>query len=840
MPGVRPPEPTVTNPAFEFRPRRGGSSIRPSWPISLRLVAFAVIVVLMRFGYVARVQWWVWLTVFVSIVVVNLQIDRLYRARPNWFTLNLRVVSQVAAVTITIYLTGWGPVLWAAYIFIALENMSRAGSRVWKASVICSIIGMAVGQFCLSQGWLPSELKTSEAASLTVMGAFVLFFVIRMAAVIMEQNETAMAQKEEAETTLRLSEDRFRSLIQNSSDVTMILGEQGVFRYVSPAIKDLLHYEPDELVGRLATDFVHPEDLDTVLKMLNAEEFLVESGQATLEFRMLRRDGTTRDVEAVVSNQTDRASVAGYVSNIRDVTERKKFEALLAFRALHDPLTGLANRQLILDRAQQMLVRARRSGVPVAALFIDLDNFKDSNDSLGHGAGDKLLQMVAGRLLGILRSGDTVGRLGGDEFVILAEGVSFARGPEMIAERVHEVLKPAFHLPGIDNMSITVSASIGIAVGDRPSAEDLLRDADIALYRAKGAGRDQSVLFEHSMQSAAKERLSLKSDLETALADNEFSLLYHPIFDLDGIEIQGVEALLRWEHPGRGTITPDVFIPVLEERGLILDVGRWVLNESCREAAAWHRRGHRRQHFGQRLHAPARVRPARRGRAGGIDHQRARSLHAHSGGDRVHPDAGLRRHRGPAQPAEAAGRQGGHRRLRHRLLVAGLPAPVPGGRVEDRPLLRVGHEPLARRSGADPHAHRARPHPRAGDAGRGDRDPRAARRAAGRGVQPRAGVPLLRPGRPRWRWPTCSRSPTPASRSHPWTRPARWAAWRRAPWRPGRHGDAPRRAAGRAAARGAERLTGPAKGSVNGTGSGERVSPRGGGPRRRRARAPGS
>ena len=184
-------------------------------------------------------------------------------------------------------------------------------------------------------------------------------------------------------------------------------------------------------------------------------EFQSRPGTATLEFRMVRRDGTARDVEAVVSNQTHRPSVAGYVANIRDITERKKFEALLAHRALHDPLTGLANRQLILDRAQQMLVRARRTGVPVAALFIDLDNFKDSNDSLGHGAGDKLLQLVAGRLLGILRSGDTVGRLGGDEFVILAEGVSFASGPEMIAERVHQVLKPAFHLPGTDGMSIT-------------------------------------------------------------------------------------------------------------------------------------------------------------------------------------------------------------------------------------------------------------------------------------------------------------------------------------------------------------------------------------------------
>ena len=228
----------------------------------------------------------------------------------------------------------------------------------------------------------------------------------------------------------------------------------------------------------------------------------------------------------------------------------------------------------------------------MAALFIDLDNFKDSNDSLGHGAGDKLLQLVAGRLLGILRSGDTVGRLGGDEFVILAEGVLLGRVPEMIAQRVHEVLRPAFHIPGIDDMTITVSASIGIAVGDRPSADDLLRDADIALYRAKAAGRDQSVLFEHSMQSAANERLSLKSDLQWALEHDQFTLVYHPIFDLKGIEIQGVEALLRWQHPTKGVIEPDVFVPVLEERGLIVDVGRWVLYESCREAAAWRRQGH--------------------------------------------------------------------------------------------------------------------------------------------------------------------------------------------------------------------------------------------------------
>ena len=370
------------------------------------------------------------------------------------------------------------------------------------------------------------------------------------------------------------------------------ISEVGDFRYVSPAIKELLQYEPEDLVGLRATDFVHPEDLQLVRRLLG-NEFQASPVTTTLEFRMLRRDGTTRDVEAVVSNQTDRPSVAGYVSNIRDTTERKKFEALLAHRALDDPLTGLANRQLILDRAEQMLERARRTGEPLAVLFIDLDNFKDSNDSLGHGAGDQLLRMVAGRLRGILRASDTVGRLGGDEFVILAEGISLAGGPEMIAQRVHEVLKLPFYIPGVEGLTISISASIGIASGDRETAEDLLRDADIALYRAKGAGRDQSVLFEREMQSAAKARLSLKSDLESALGRNEFFLLYHPIFDLDQVEIQGVEALLRWRHPINGTITPDVFIPVLEERGLIVDVGRWVLTEACRQAAGWHRQGHR-------------------------------------------------------------------------------------------------------------------------------------------------------------------------------------------------------------------------------------------------------
>jgi EAL domain-containing protein (putative c-di-GMP-specific phosphodiesterase class I) len=193
----------------------------------------------------------------------------------------------------------------------------------------------------------------------------------------------------------------------------------------------------------------------------------------------------------------------------------------------------------------------------------------------------------------MLRANDTVGRLGGDEFVILTEGSSLEGGPGLIAERIREVLRKPFLIDGFQGLAINVTASIGIAEGDRSSAQELLRDADIALYRAKAAGRDGSVLFEPAMQSAAIARMELKSDLDSALVNDQFFLLYQPIFDLDNASIKGVEALLRWNHPTRGVIAPDDFIPILEDSGLIIDVGRWVLDEACAQAASWRSRGHR-------------------------------------------------------------------------------------------------------------------------------------------------------------------------------------------------------------------------------------------------------
>jgi diguanylate cyclase (GGDEF)-like protein len=263
----------------------------------------------------------------------------------------------------------------------------------------------------------------------------------------------------------------------------------------------------------------------------------------------------------------------------------------LAFMATHDALTGLPNRTLIVDRLEQMLLRARHSQTPVAALFIDLDNFKGINDTLGHGAGDELLQAVAARLDGVVRDVDALGRLGGDEFVVVAGDMSLMAGPELVAERLLDALKEPFRL-GDEKTQVIVSASVGIATGDRSSAGDLLRDADIAMYRAKWSGRNRHVLFECGMAEAVQSRMELEMDLRVALENDEFFLAFQPTFDLSDMSPTGVEALIRWNSPTRGVVQPDDFIPLLEETGLITDIGRWVLHRACAQGAAWREEGY--------------------------------------------------------------------------------------------------------------------------------------------------------------------------------------------------------------------------------------------------------
>jgi diguanylate cyclase (GGDEF)-like protein len=306
-------------------------------------------------------------------------------------------------------------------------------------------------------------------------------------------------------------------------------------------------------------------------------------------------DGTLAEARRMVQRSLD-VTLVRMCQSFEDERRRAHEELTsrekeLVFLATHDALTGLPNRTLILDRIEQTLRRARHKQEPVAALFVDLDNFKAINDSLGHSTGDELLCAVAERLEGVIRETDALGRMGGDEFVVVADGLSLAAGPELIAERLLEAFAAPFALGEESETLVHAKASIGIATGVRPSAEELLRDADIAMYRAKWSGKSRYLVFESGMEDEVQSRLETEMDLQGALDNEEFFLVYQPTFDLQTMTPTGVEALIRWRRPGRGVVHPEEFIPLLEETKMIVDVGAWVLKEACAQAAGWQEEG---------------------------------------------------------------------------------------------------------------------------------------------------------------------------------------------------------------------------------------------------------
>jgi diguanylate cyclase (GGDEF)-like protein/PAS domain S-box-containing protein len=384
---------------------------------------------------------------------------------------------------------------------------------------------------------------------------------------------------------LRTSEERFRSLVRNSVDVNMIVRADSTIAYESPAAERVLGLRAQERIGQPAFGIIHPDDR-TFGENLLAGVMQTPGAEVSGELRARHADGSWRSIDAVLKNLLDDPAVGGVVINYRDVTTRKTLEEELRRQAFHDSLTGLANRALFADRLEHALSRTRRFGQPVAVLFIDLDDFKTVNDSLGHGEGDLLLVAVAERLQKPLRGVDTIARMGGDEFAVLLEDPSDATAPVEVAQRLLAALEAPFERGGKE---LFVHASIGIAVSSARDATpgDLLRDADVSMYTAKSNGKNRVEVFEPSMHAAALARLALKGDLERALERGEFALLYQPIINLKSSQVIGVEALLRWNHPRRGVVGPTEFIPVAEETGLIIPLGRWVLNEACRQATAW-------------------------------------------------------------------------------------------------------------------------------------------------------------------------------------------------------------------------------------------------------------
>ena len=488
-----------------------------------------------------------------------------------------------SVVALGLVLTGAGAATWSDRRDDS-AGYRRFAHRLRGALPVVAGVVVIVARIVAAPG--VDTLPSPARAAVDVCGGLVLLFALLRQTMLLADRDAAIAHEQAVLADLERSERRFRSLVQNSADIISVVSRDGRRSYVSPSVESVLGYAPAALIGRSISELLLADERERVRELI-AEIARTPNAQRSFQTRVHDARGHVRTVEAVAKNLLEDPGIGGIVINWADITERKELEEQLEHRAFHDSLTGLANRALFRDRVKHAQARLVRAPSSLAVMFLDLDDFKLVNDGLGHAAGDELLKVMAQRLTGVIRSGDTAARLGGDEFAILLEDVD-EQGAADAAVRIIDAVRQPVRLAGKD---LVVHASIGIAFGDSrgQTVNDLLASADVAMYSAKSQGKGRYAVYEPEMHRSALLALDLRRELEVALTGDQFYLCYQPIVALGTRRVTGVEVLARWRNPLRGEIPPLEFIPIAEDSGLILPLGRRVLREACHQAAQWRR-----------------------------------------------------------------------------------------------------------------------------------------------------------------------------------------------------------------------------------------------------------
>lgn len=395
-----------------------------------------------------------------------------------------------------------------------------------------------------------------------------------------ESLQQELKARERTQEALRLSETKFRSIFENSLDAMFILDDGGYCIDVNPAAAQLDGGPREAMLGKTIFELAPST---SIASLENVWEQFLHDGVVAGEYQLKRHNGEISQLEF---RATANYLPGCHIFMLRDITERKSLEQRLRHQAFHDSLTALPNRALFLDRLAQSMARSSRNASSVALIFLDVDDFKVINDSLGHKAGDCLLMQVGERLQACVRAGDSVARLGGDEFTVLLEDIGDLAQARLVAEVIAQQLRAPFMLDGHE-VFITASIGISLSSASDEAPDDLLRNADMAMYEAKNKGKARFAVFDPGMNYKAWQRLQMESELRHAIAEGQLSLNYQPVVDLRSGRVVEVEALLRWQHPQHGAVAPADFVPIAESTGLILPIGRWVLQQACRQVKLW-------------------------------------------------------------------------------------------------------------------------------------------------------------------------------------------------------------------------------------------------------------